>query len=204
VSIGYRILYRLGITPWERDEAPERVRQVAAERPTPGRALDLGCGTGRDAVYLAREGWEVTAVDAVPQALDAAIRRGYEAGVDIDFRRGDVTCLEQLALDPGYELILDRGCFHGLSDGDRERCAAGVNELAAGGAELLMFAFSPGRHGPAPRGISAEEIVQRFGDWELVDSTPDAEGRLPPWLRNANPAWHRLRRRPQQRASASA
>jgi hypothetical protein len=59
-----------------------------------------------------------------------------------------------------------------------------------------MFAFSPGWHGPAPRGISAGEIVQRFGpeQWELVESTSDSEGRLPPWLRNANPSWHRLRR----------
>src|SRR4051812_7704514 len=198
MSVAYRILYRLGITPWDRDEVPPRITQVAAERPAPGRALDLGCGTGRDAVYLGQQGWAVSAVDAVPKALDAARRRSRQAGVDVDFRQGDVTRLEQLGLEPGYDLVLDRGCFHGLTDDDRDACARGVNALAAPDAELLMFAFSPRRHRPAPRGISAEEIVQRFGgpdEWELVDSTRDTEGRLPPWLRNADPAWHRLRRR---------
>jgi SAM-dependent methyltransferase len=193
MSVGYRILYRLGITPWERDDVPDPVVRAASE---PGRALDLGCGTGRDAVYLARQGWSVTAVDAVPQALDAARARAREAGVEVDFRRGDVTQLEQLGLDTGYDLVLDRGCFHGLDREQQLACARGVNVLAAPDAELLMFAFSPGWHGPAPRGIGADEIAQRFGpdQWELVESTSDSEGRLPPWLRNANPSWHRLRR----------
>jgi hypothetical protein len=120
----------------------------------------------------------------------------------VDFRQGDVTRLGQLGLEWGYDLVLDRGCFHGLGDDDRERCAAGVNELVAPGAELLIFAFSPGWHGPAPRGISAEEILQRFGpgEWELVDSTDETPRGLPPWLRNVRMSWHRL----QQRASASA
>jgi SAM-dependent methyltransferase len=177
------------------------VKQAASSRA--GRALDLGCGTGRDAVYLAQQGWSVTGVDAVPQALDAASERARSAGAaGADFLRGDVTRLEQLGLERGYDLVLDRGCFHGLSDDERAACAAGVNELAAPGAELLIFAFSPGFHGPAPRGISAEELLQRFGPgrWELVESTRESIPGLPLWLRNAKPAWHRL----QQRASASA
>jgi SAM-dependent methyltransferase len=201
VSVGYRILYRLGITPWERDDVPEHVIRAASGS---GRALDLGCGTGRDAVYLAQQGWSVTAVDAVPNALGAARRRSERAGAEVDFRRGDVTRLEDLGLDPGYDLVLDRGCFHGLTDDERDRCARGVNALAAADAELVMFAFSPGRHGPAPRGISAGEILERFGpdQWELVESTPEGIAGLPSWLRSANPSWHRLKR--QQRASASA
>lgn len=203
MSLGYRILYRLGITPWERDEVPEPVKRLAGEPSAPGRALDLGCGSGRDAVYLAQQGWQVTAVDAVTQALGEARERARTAGVEVDFRQGDVTRLEQLGLDAGtFDLVLDRGCFHGLGREEQEACARGVNALAGGHAELLMFAFSPGWHGPAPRGVSADEILKRFGpgEWELLSSTPDSEGRLPPWLRNAKPAWHRL----QQRASASA
>lgn len=202
MSVRYRILYRLGLTPWERDEVPEPVERAAAARSSPGRALDLGCGTGRDAVHLASHGWAVTGVDAVDQALEAARERAGQAGAEVDFRRGDVTRLEDLGLEPGYDFVLDRGCFHGLGDEERDRCARGVNALAAPGAEVLVFAFSPGWHGPAPRGVSPEEIVRRFGAdrWELVESIPDSGGRLPVWLRNAKPAWHRL----QQRASASA
>jgi hypothetical protein len=59
-----------------------------------------------------------------------------------------------------------------------------------------MFAFAPGRHGPAPRGISVEQLVRYFGEaWELVASEPDPDATLPGWLHNADPAWRRLRKR---------
>jgi SAM-dependent methyltransferase len=196
VSFWYRVLYRLGITPWDRDEVPPQVKEVAADSPRPGRALDIGCGTGRDAVYLTQEGWAVTGVDAVPQALDAARERGKTAGVEVEWVEGDVTRLEELGLREGYDLVVDRGCFHGLPDDAREACARGVNALTAPNASLLMFAFAPGFHGPAPRGIDAEEIQRRFGpEWEIVSSARDEDVKLAPWLKGANPSWHRLRRR---------
>jgi SAM-dependent methyltransferase len=196
VSFRYRLLYRLGITPWERDEVPPQLRQVADEWAQPGRALDLGCGTGRDAVHLAQQGWTVTGIDGVTQALSEARERATSAGVDVNWVEGDVTRIDELGLDERFDLVLDRGCFHGLSDDDREACARGVNAVASPAASLLMFAFAPGFHGPAPRGISAEEIARRFGpEWELVSTTRDPEAKLPPWMRNADPSWHRLRRR---------
>jgi SAM-dependent methyltransferase len=197
VSLWYRLLYRLGVTPWERDEVPEQVRELASEPARPGRALDLGCGTGRDAVHLAQRGWTVTGVDAVPRALDAARKRAAAAGVSVQWMEGDVTKLEELGLDPGYDLVLDRGCFHGLPDDAREACARGVNSLTAPGATLLMFAFAPGFHGPAPRGVGADEIAERFGPgWELVSSTPETpRDDAPPWLRNVGMSWHRLEQR---------
>ena len=196
MSLWYRALYRLGLTPWERDEVPAEVRDIAAESAQPGRALDVGCGTGRDAVHLAQRGWSVTGVDAVPRALDAARKRAATGGVQVEWVQGDVTRLEDAGLDGGYDLVLDRGCFHGLPDDARAACARGVNALAAPGATLLMYGFSPGFHGPAPRGISAEEIVARFGsDWELASSERDPAAKLPGWMRNADPSWHRLKRR---------
>jgi SAM-dependent methyltransferase len=179
MNVRYRILYRLGITPWEREEVPERVKQVIEEWPHPGRALDVGCGTGRDAVYLAQRGWAVTAVDGVPQALDAGRRRAEAVGAEVEFVRGDVARLQTLGIGEGYDFVLDRGCFHGLGDDARESCAQGVTAVAARGAGLLMFAFAPGRHGPAPRGISAEQLMRHFGQgWELVSSAPDTEVRF--------------------------
>ena len=125
----YRALYRLGITPWERDSVPRQVVELAdsAERSAaPGRVLDVGCGTGRDAVYLSERGWTVTGVDAVPRAIDGARRRAQAANAEVTWVLGDVTRLETLGIGDGYGLVVDRGCFHGLSDAERERCASGT------------------------------------------------------------------------------
>ena len=192
----YRLLYRLGITPWERDTVPRPVSELAERISPPGRALDVGCGTGRDAVYLSQRGWTVSGVDAVPRAIDAARRRAEAAGVQVNWVLGDVTQLQALALGGGYALVLDRGCFHGLSDDERARYAAGVTALAAPGARLLMLAFCPRRVGLGPRGITREQIEGHLGSpWEIVSSAPDAEAKLPRWIGDAKPTWYELLRR---------
>src|SRR5438034_5336187 len=79
----YRAAYRLGLRVWERAVPPSGLVDLV-EGPSalpPGRALDLGCGTGTDSVYLALHGWDVTGVDMVPKALAAARRRAVVAGV---------------------------------------------------------------------------------------------------------------------------
>ena len=78
------------------------------------RALDLGCGTGTDTLYLATHGWDVTAVDMVPQALATARQKATAAGVSPRFLKGDVTRLHDLGVGDGYTLVLDFGCFHTL------------------------------------------------------------------------------------------
>src|SRR5438477_6219122 len=68
----YDTLYRLGRAPWEIGPRHELVDLVEAGRLTPGRTLDLGCGTGTNAVYLAEHGFDVTGVDFSPVALAKA------------------------------------------------------------------------------------------------------------------------------------
>jgi SAM-dependent methyltransferase len=194
VSVVYTLLYRLGITPWDRDEVPGPVKRLADEL-SAGRALDLGCGTGRDAVFLASRGWAVTAVDAVPQAMAAARQRGADANVDVDWVMGDVTRLESLGLSGAYDFILDRGCFHGLNDDERERYARGVTSAAAPQAELLLFAFQPRRIGLGPRGITPEQLARHFEDgWRLVASENETALELPRWLGDVRPMWYRFER----------
>jgi SAM-dependent methyltransferase len=190
------VLYRLGITPWERQAVPTRVVEVVDERSSTGRALDLGCGTGRDAVYLAERGWTVTGIDGVKQAIDAAIKRSGDAGVDVNWILGDVTQLEALGLQQSFDFVLDRGCFHALSHAGRERCAHGVTGLTGPGSRLLMFAFQPRALGLGPRGITAEEVQAKFGpSWDLVSVTPETDrGRPPFWVGNAQPTWYLLAR----------
>lgn len=175
MSLAYRLMYLVGFTPWDTDEvAAELTAVVEGPEALPaGRALDLGCGTGTQAVYLAGHGWRVTAIDAVDRALKAARRRGSAAGVDVDWRKADVAKLESEGLEPGFGLVHDRGCFHGLPPGARDGYARGVAGLAAPGATLLLMAFDPNTKPVGPSGASEQELRERFGsDWELVSATP--------------------------------
>lgn len=161
----------------------------------PGRALDVGCGSGRDAIYLAKRGWQVTAVDSVEKAVDSAKQRAVEEGVDVQWVAADVAELSRLGLKPGYHLLYDFGCIHGLTDAAREGAAAGVTQLAAPGATLLITAFKAGRRIALPRGMNQADVVALLGDgWDLEESRSVATEDTPAFLRRANPTVYRLTR----------
>jgi SAM-dependent methyltransferase len=195
-----------GAAPWERRNVAESWRPVlgGADAPVPGRALDVGCGSGADAVYLAKRGWRVTAVDAVEKALARARERAAEEGVEVDWIRGDVTSLGGLALEPGFNLLYDFGCLHGLSDSRRRGVAAGLTELAAPGAMLLVLAFKAARRMLLPHGMDKQEVVALLGDgWQLELSQSVATEDLPPPIRRASPTVYRLARRTGAGGSAA-
>jgi len=194
----YGLLYRLGFAPWERRDIAQSWRPVLdrAGAPAAGRALDVGCGSGHDAVYLAKRGWRVTGVDSVEKALANARRRAIEEGVEVQWIKGDVAELGRLGLQPGYDILYDFGCIHGLSDADRNGAAAGLTQLAAPGATLLITAFKAGRGIALPRGMDHEDIVALLGDaWELQESRSVVTQDTSAIMRRASPTRYRLIRR---------
>jgi SAM-dependent methyltransferase len=198
MSLRYRLLYRFGITPWDQDHVPAELAALV-EGPdalSPGRALDIGCGTGTQSVFLAQKGWEVAGVDAVERALAQARQRAETCKVDVHWQTGDVTRLVTLGLAPGFGLVHDRGCFHDLGVDVRDAYARGVSELTPPGATMLLMAFSPGRRVGGPSGASEDEIRTRFGsDWDVM-SVEDDKGPDPPGpMRNVPRVWYRLQRR---------
>jgi len=191
VSLAYRLMYRLGFTPWDRVLPQELADVITGPNALPpGRALDLGSGYGTKSIYMATHGWHVTAVEFVPRAFEEARRRASRAGVKLDLRRGDVTRLGDLKLEPGFNLVFDFGCFHGLKSEQRDAYVRGVNALAAPGATLLMMAFTK----PVPAitaGVTEEEILERFGpgwnkSWshtaEVGDGSSATRRGMPGWF----------------------
>jgi SAM-dependent methyltransferase len=162
----YGTLYRLGIVPWDRADVPAPLK-AAVDELVPGTAVNLGCGTGRQARYLADRGWAVTAVDYVPRAV--ALARRHDPESCVTWRVADVT--DVATVDPGRRLrggvllLLDNGCAHGLAPVDRPAWAATVTVLAGPEAVLLVRAQPPGG-GPrgawaaiGPAGVSAADII---------------------------------------------
>ena len=171
-----------GVTP------PEVVAEIEGGRSTPGRALDLGCGTGTNALYLARHGWEVVGVDFASPAIEAATAK---LGADdrVSFLQGDVTDLASLGVDGPFDLVLDIGCFHSLSSSGRDRYAWEVARCSRTGALLLIFGFGTGwRRALGVPGLDRDEILRRFGSAFTLD-------RVVPGTEPVGAAWYYLHRR---------
>ncbi len=99
--------------PWDTGVSPPELMNFI-ENHRPGVALDLGCGTGTNAITLAKHGWVVTGIDFAAPAILKGRRKASLEGVEIDLRVGDVTQLQQLGQP--CDLILDIGCFHNLTE----------------------------------------------------------------------------------------
>ena len=171
----YWLAYRLGLTVWQRPTPPADLIALV-EGPSalrPGRALDIGCGTGTDTTYLATHGWDVTAIDMVPKALAAARRNATAAGVAPRFIEGDVTRMHELGAGDDYSLLLDFGCFHTLPEDQRPAYVNSVSRAAAPDATLLLYGFRrPPKAAPMHAGVTVDEVRQRFSQagWELVNA----------------------------------
>ena len=165
----YELLTRIGLNPaLGAADIPDTrlVELVEGEhRLQPGRALDLGCGAGRNTLYLARQGWDAVGIDMMARAIETARSRAVGAAASARFVRGDVTKLNDLDIGGQYRLIVDSGCYYGLSDHQRNAYATGVTRAAAPDALLLLAGFTkiPG----TAVGIGVEDLRRRFPDWEL-------------------------------------
>jgi SAM-dependent methyltransferase len=168
----YETLSRIGLNPsLGAADLPDTWIMPFVEGPQrlePGRALDLGCGAGRNTRYLVRHGWEAIGIDMLGAAIEKARSQAVETAGKARFLQGDVTRLADLDVGDGFSLIVDSGCYYGLSGDQRDSYAAGVTRVAAPGALLLVAGFTK-IPGIIP-GISERDLHRRFSSWELQTS----------------------------------
>jgi SAM-dependent methyltransferase len=178
----YRFTYRHGRPRWDSVQPQAELVDLVAGRRR-GRALDVGCGTGTDALYLAQHGWDVVGVDFVPEAIETARKRAVDAGLSPRFVVGDVTQLRRAGVGGPFDLIMDTGCYHGIAAGLRDAYAAEVAAVAAPGADFYVAGISD----PpttwrllGARGVSADDLRRHFGnDFDLADEQrTGARGRM--------------------------
>jgi cyclopropane fatty-acyl-phospholipid synthase-like methyltransferase len=187
-SWSFDLQYLLSRPPWDTEVTPpELVELIEGGELPPGQALDLGCGTGTNCIYLARHGWEVVGVDFSIWAIRQARRKARRAGVDCQFYRRDVTDLAFLA-DP-FDLALDIGCLHSLPSERWGRYAAEVVRLVRPGGLYLLYAFTPRPGYSTTRGVALEEVCSLFASAFTLER--EEEGEDPSGPRSA---WYWLRR----------
>jgi SAM-dependent methyltransferase len=155
--------YRTGDAPWDTGQpSSELVRTVAEDRITPGPALELGCGTGTNAVWLAQQGFEVTAVDLSPLAVEQAERRAADAGVRVRLLVGNV--LNPPDLGGPYRFFFDRGCYHVVRRDGVDGYLRTLERVTGPGTVGLVLAGNAREpHDPGPPVVEEREIREELG-----------------------------------------
>jgi SAM-dependent methyltransferase len=159
--------------PWDIGRAqPELVSLVEAGRIT-GRVIDLGCGSGENAIFFAMAGLEVVGVDGSPEAIRQARDKAVNRGVSLRFDVADV--LDLVGHRESFDTATDSGVFHVFDDEDRPRYAHSVRGVLRPGGHLFLLCFSerePGDWGP--RRVTQRELRETFTDGWQVDSIDPA------------------------------
>lgn len=163
--------YVSGDLPWDRRTPTEHLAwAIRTFEIAPGKAIDIGCGTGTNAIWLAGQGFEASGVDISPTAVEQARAKAEKAGIRCTF--ASVDFLRQPVDGGPFAFALDRGCFHSFDDpADRATFAKAVAELLeAGGLWLSLIGSTdttPRDVGPPQR--SARDVVEAVeGPFEIL------------------------------------
>jgi len=153
--------YHLKNTPWDTGRPDSNLINIVTEKPVKTcKCMEIGCGLGRNAIWLARHNFRVTGVDISETAIKKAVKNASDAHVECNFVVADF--LNEKISNRPFEFVFDRGCFHSFdSDEDRRKFAENVaDHLDKQGLwlSLLGSADDPPRDVGPPR-RSALDIV---------------------------------------------
>ncbi len=139
MKLFYQLGYKYFRMPWDMGPREELVQLVESERITPCRAIDLGCGTGSNAVFLAQHGFDVTGVDYASSAIEKAKRKATSAKVAVEFVVDDLTNLQNIS--GTFDFLVDYGALDDLTPNNRDRYVKNVLLLTHPGSRFLLWCF---------------------------------------------------------------
>ena len=169
----FEAAYLEGSPPWDIGRAQPELVSLAQAGRIAERVIDLGCGTGENALYLATSGLDVVGVDASPEAIRQAREKASRRGIAVTFDIADVLELHDYGED--FDTATDSGVFHVFDDDDRRRYERSVRGTLHPGGRLFVLCFSDRQPGDwGPRRVTQRELRATFGDGWQVDSIDQA------------------------------
>lgn len=157
-----------GVPAWDIGRAQSVFQGLADRRIVGSPLVDLGCGTGENALAFAAVGVEVVGVDIIQAAIDKATFKAASRGAKGSFLVADALYLQ--ALNRRFQTVIDSALFHAFNDEQRVRYEASLAAALEPGGFYYMLVFSdaePSDWG-GPRRISKAEIVQTFSvGWKI-------------------------------------
>lgn len=196
----WNLLYLRG-APWDMGgPRPELVRLLDNTELQPERAIDLGCGTGDNAIYLAQQGLATTGVDISSRAIAEARRRAQEAGVSVRFLVCSVTDPHGIA--GPFDLVVDNGCLHSLPHSRaRDDYVRTLLRLTRPGSRYFLRLFVKERSlffGWLPH-LSRSEVARRFGHAFVVEAHETGPGEAPFGMADATDVYWMRRKEGESR-----
>jgi SAM-dependent methyltransferase len=151
-------------TPWDTNQPSAELARVLCEWAIePCRVIEIGCGTGTNAVFLAERGFQVTAFDVSPLAIEQAERRAAGGGVTVEFFTANILDLPNLKVT--FPFVFDRGVYHVVREVDVGEFVETVVKLTSPGGFYLALAGNANEKDPAEGGpprVSAQDICRDF------------------------------------------
>ena len=177
-----------GTPPWDIGRPQQPFVELAEAGVLRGTVVELGCGTGEHTLLAAEHGCAATGVDISPAAIARARAKAQQRELPAQFVVDDALNVD--ALGATFDVVLDCGFYHVLSDGDRTRLAAALRRIMAAGSRYHLLCFSDRVPGDAgPRRIRQDEIRATFDDGFSVDSIEESwieatflDDLIPAWL----------------------
>jgi SAM-dependent methyltransferase len=141
--------------PWDIEQAQPAVRELEGAGRLFGEVLDIGCGLGDNAIFLAGRGHRVTALDGSPTAIRKAEERARAQGAEVDF--GVVDATELRGYEGRFDSVLDSALYHCLDEEQRLRYAAALHRVTKSEALLNILCFCDDRPTPVPDAMTVPE-----------------------------------------------
>lgn len=166
--------YHNGPAPWDIARPQPAIVCWASAAGFAGPVLDVGCGTGENALYIASRGFSVLGVDVAQTALVIARNKAVERGIDVEFAAADAFHLERL--ERTFNTVLDCGLFHTFNSDERPLYVASLASVTEHGGNLTVLCFSDQGPGAGPHPVSRQEIIAAFTartGWNLVAISSD-------------------------------
>jgi SAM-dependent methyltransferase len=150
-----------GTPPWDIGRHQPAFAVLADAGEIVGPVLDVGCGTGENALFLAARGYEVTGVDAVQAAVAAARQKAAARGLKAEFSVHDALRLADLGRTFGA--VIDSGLFHTFDDPERDEFVDSLAAVLAPGGRYFVLCFSEHEKGDGgPRRVTQAELRATF------------------------------------------
>jgi len=150
-----------GTPPWDIGRPQKEFVQLVEAGEIVGSVLDVGCGTGENALFLASQGHTVWGIDSSPIAINNAQSKAERRKLNVNFLLWDALDLHNLGST--FDTIIDSGLFHVLSDAERTLFITNLAAVLSPGGTYFMLCFSdlePGTYGP--RRVTQAEIRSSF------------------------------------------